>query len=582
MKQEQYVNTTSRYLMQCMGGLVCAIATMFAAPTASAGEVVVLDGPRAAEWRRAVAEIATVSQVQDITKVPADATVIIPDRLLTPQELVHLRKLPPSVRVLAIGRSAYSEDGASPADVLGVGKHFQYIPLLYPAWLDYDMDRYEKIARWAAEQGAQGMGVFSYVHTLPERSDQPNFEVVRDVFGSFESWTTPAARQSPRSPGLKPTPLVLFMHKNDTVRFGPEEAVEWAGKLNANTISVEVSRVQTRSVFASSFTYEGEHEYQGRKIKVDNDLDYLPRMLAAAEKAGIAIHANIMTKHSPRPTQPNERQVMSSDFESGQDPPREAPCPISGARHYDDMATFVEEMLTRFPQIAAVELDEPRIYNSKWTDWACFCEGCGKLFKERYGYELKPVNVIDYPQFEDSEPEERRAHTTKGGRQTINADFQAFRTWMMNELIIEKFRRAINRVRPGIALVVWQPRTYEAFGFSPDSIMYGVSVFGPEYMDGPGSPRYLNHPDKFYPRFERVERVVDAQSAEPQPLEAEIVLVDPFHLAQPLLWGESKDRSRWVLLSSAGEGRVMYVAFDPLQDDKAATVLNRILKWIEH
>ncbi len=566
-----------RSFMSCMlGGLVC-----FAVQTALAGEIVVLDGPNADAWRQTLSQHARVSEVRAMDQVPEEATLIIPDRLLTRAELQRLKTLPSSVRVLAIGRSAYSENGSSAAGVLGVGKHFQYIPLLYPAWLDYDMERYEKIARWAAEQGAQGMGVFSYTHTLPERTDKPNFEVIRDVFASYESWKSGEVRDQPHSPGLKETPLVLFMHKNDTLRVGPEQAVEWAQQLNANTISVEVSRVRTRSVYPSQFTIEGEHEFQGRKIKVENDLDYLPRLLAAADKVGIAVHANIMTKHSPRPTEPDERQVMSSDVDSGQPPQREAPCPISGARHYDDMARIVEELLTKYPQIAAIELDEPRIYNRGWVDWACFCQGCGEAFKERYGYELTPANVIIYPQFEDAEPEERRKHTTKGGRQSINAEFHEFRTWLMNELVIEKFRRAINRVKPDTALIVWQPRTYEAFGFSPGAINYGVSVFGPEYMDGPGSPRYLNHPDAFFPRYERVVRVVDAQGEDASSLDAEIVRVDRYHKATPLLWGEAEDRTRWVLLSSADDERVMYVAFDPLHDAKATQVLDRIVNWIK-
>ncbi len=553
-----------------------------AAQPAFAAEVVVLDGPRADAWRQALAEHATVSDVTTLERVPEGATVIVPDRLLTKAELDQLEKLPENVRVLSLGRSAYVEGGSSAASVLGVGKHYQYIPLLYPAWLDYDMQRYEKIARWAAEQGAQGMGVFSYVHTLPDRSDKANFEGVREVFGSFESWKTPEAMASPRSPGLKQTPLVLFMHKNDTLRAGPEEAVAWAQELNANTISVEVSRVRQRSVYPGQFTYHEPLEFKGKMVMPKNELDYLPRMLAAAAEADIAVHANLMTKQSPRTTEPHERQVMSSDFQSGEAPPREAPCPISGARHYDDMAAIAEELLRLYPQIAAIELDEPRIYNSKWIDWACFCDGCGAVFKERYGYELTPANVIDYPQFEDSEPAERRKHTTEGGRQSINADFQEFRTWMMNELFLEKFRRAMNRVNPATALVVWQPRTYEAFGFSPGAINYGVSVFGPEYMDGPGSPRYLNHPDDFIPRHEPIVRLVNVESDEEQPLEAEIVRVDLFDRAQPLLWGEAADESRWVLLSSADEGRILYAAFDPLRDgDPSNAVLDRVLEWVK-
>lgn len=570
-------STTSQSILP----VLLAVVFAWAARPAGAAEVVVLDGPDADAWRTLLSSRAEVGDAGDLRRVPEGATVVLPDRLLTKDELKRLRALPPSVRVLAIGRSVYSKDGGSAAGVLGVGKHYQYIPLLYPKWLDYDMKRYEQIARWAAEQGAQGLGVFSYAHTLPASSDQPNFEVIRDVFGAYEGWKSAEAFDEPRSPGLKQTPLVLFMHKNDTQRVGPEEAVAWAQKLNANTISVEVSRVRTRGVYPSRFTQHDELEYQGRMIKPDNDLDYLPRLLAAAESADIAVHANIMTKHSPHPTEPNERQVMSSDFGSGEPPPREAPCPISGARHYDDMAAIAEELLRMYPQIAAIELDEPRIYNSKWTDWACFCDGCREVFKERYGYELTPANVIDYPQFEDLEPDERRKHTTKGGRQSINAEFREFRTWMMNELVLEKFRRAINRVRPGTALVVWQPRTYEAFGFSPAAIMYGVSVFGPEYMDGPGSPRYLNHPDAFFPRFEQIVRAVDVQSNEERPLEAEIVRVDLFHRATPLLWGETADESRWVLLSSADDGRAMYVAFDPLREpERNQEVLDRIMAWM--
>src|SRR5690606_6393955 len=131
--------------------------------------------------------------------------------------------------------------------------------------------------------------------------------------------------------------------------FGPEEAVEWAGKLNANTISVEVSRVRQRSVYPSRFTYHEPLDYKGKMRMPDNDLDYLPRMLAAAEKTGITVQANIMTKQSPRETEPHERQVMSSDVGSAEPPPREAPCPVSGARHYDDLAAIAEEILRLYP-----------------------------------------------------------------------------------------------------------------------------------------------------------------------------------------------------------------------------------------
>lgn len=561
-----------------MRSLFVLMLAGFVALSAQAAPVVVLDGPQADAWRQLLSAHASIASIQDIGQMPQPATLVIPDRLLTKDELAQLHQLPPSVRVLAIGRSAYSENGSSAARVLRVGKHFQYIPLLYPKWLNYDMNRYEQIARWCAQQGAQGMGVFSYAHTLPDSTDKPNFEVIRDVFGSYESWKTQEVLDAPHSPGLKRTPLVLFLHKNDTQRVGPEQAVDWARKLNANTISVEVSRMRTRGVYPSRFTQSQELEYQGKMLKPDNDLDYLPRLLAAARKTDVAVHANIMTKHSPRPTEPGERQVMSSEYTAGKEPQREAPCPLSGAMHYDDMAAIAQEILSLYPQIAAIELDEPRIYNQRWTDWACFCPACRESFCKRYGYELTPANVIDSPQNED---ETLQQHTTAGGRQTINADFRDFRMWMMNELVLEKFRRAMNRVRPEAALVVWQPRTYEAFGFSPSAIMYGVSVFGPEYMDGPGSPRYLSHPEAFYPRQERIVQAVDAQSGQAHALSAEIVRVDLFDQALPLLWGEAEDGSRWALLTSAGEGRVMYVAFDPLRDGgKAEDVLRRVRDWI--
>lgn len=564
-----------------LAGLTAALL-LATAQTVMAQPVVILSGSGAEAWQALLAPQKKVRLVKRLSEVPREATLILPDRLLTSKELEQLQQLPESVRLLAIGHSAYAERGRSAARVLGVGKHYQYIPLLYPAWLHYDMDRYQTIARWAAEHGAQGLGVFSLTHTLPERSEHPNFEVIRDVFAAYEGWKSQPELAALRSPGLKLTPLLLFMHRNDTIRTGPEEAVAWAQKLHANTLSVEVSRVRTRSVYPSQFTYHQEHLYQGRMLTPQNDLDYLPRLLAAAEPADIAVHANIMTKHSPRPTEPHERQRMSSDYAENREPTREAPCPVSGARHYDDMALIVEELLTLYPRIAAIELDEPRIYNRQWTDWACFCSGCQALFRERYGYELTPANVIDYPQNEDDEPQVR--HTTRGGRQSINADFQKFRTWMMNELILEKFRRAINRVKPDTALIVWQPRTYEAFGFSPEAIMYGVSVFGPEYMEGPGSPRYLNHPDAFYPRLEPITSVVDATTGKEQALKARIVRVDRFEPARPLLWGQADDGTRWSLLTSAREGQVLYLAFDPLAGPQDAEgtgdLLKRIQEWI--
>ena len=110
---------------------------------------------------------------------------------------------------------------------------------------------------------------------------------------------------------------------------------------------------------------------------------------------------------------------------------------------------------------------------SGWKEWACFCEQCREAFQKEYGYGLTPENVIV-----DRGPAER---------QLLADDFHRFRIRLMNEGVFEKYRRTINRVRPGTPLLLWEPTNYGELGVEPQSaVLYGLNAYGPEYRAGAG------------------------------------------------------------------------------------------------
>ncbi len=563
-----------------IGKYVFALLVLFALSHAlvRSEDAVVLDGEGTDAWRELLAERANFRVLRETdVAVAADSKLfVLPDRLLTDQELARFEGRSDS-RVLAFGKSAYSEGGSTAARALGVGQFFRYLPILYPIYIDYDADKLEEIARWTADEGAHGVALFSYVATVPTgEGGEGIFERTRTIFRSYPEWMTAEAKGDPAPVSDIDARRVLFLHLNDTKRIGPEDAVAWAQRLHANAISVEVSRVRLRNLYPGRFATGEPVVYQGETRKPDDDVTYLPRLLAAAAEAGISVHANIMIAHSPRPAEEDEMQRMSS----GSTGP--LPCPLSGARHYDDLAAIVEELLTMYPEISVIDLDEPRIYTRGWKDWACFCRACGELFAERYGYALKPVNVIEYPKGEVEEANVIDGHKITEGRQSINRDFREFRVWMMSERILEKFRRAINRVRPETPLLLWSPVSYDAFGIDPvEAVLHGVTILGPEFPRRAGPRIFLNHEEKFYPVEERVAAAVSADGQWREEIHAAITRVKIYGDATVRVWGESADGARWPLLVSSNGGRVLYCALDPLRTGPGGERLRSlVLDWI--
>lgn len=559
--------------------LLTLVASVYSPGAVTASEATILEGPGAERWQALLRgqTAHTGDVIPNLANADGSALLILPNRILTDEELRRLRELPRETRVLAVGKSVYAEGGSTAADVLRVGHAYRYVPILYPIYIDFDADKYEEIARWSAREGAHGLAVFSYVYTLPERYGDEIYDRIRQVFRAFPGWQAKEALDDPKPPRIRETPLVLFLHLNDTRRVDPEGAVEWARKIGANVISVEVSRVRSRALYPGRFVYDGEVRYRGERRKPQNDLEYLPRLVELAGAAGIDVHPNIMIAHAPTEPGENELQLMASGKQAS------LPCPVGGARHYDDMAAIIEELLTLYPELPVVELDEPRIYSSGWKDWACFCDACAEVFGERYGYALKPENVIEYPGEEIGEQNVIEGHRTTGGRQSINDDFHEFRTWMMNKKILDKFRRAINRVRPETPMLMWSPVSYSAFGIEPaEAIMHGVNVLGPEFPRRAGPDRYLNHTDRFYPRSVNIIPV-DSGTADPDEAPSvPIVRVDLFDDASVRRWGKASDGSRWPLLVSAREGRVLYTALDVTEPGtEFPSVMDEILEWVK-
>jgi len=543
-----------RRLLQ-IGLMMTIVAVVFGVANADR-KVVILQGPGADRWFDAAKMQAEGMMVQDLSEVPQGASVVLPDRTLSSEELAALPTLIRKSRVLALGRSVFTEGGPTAAGVLHVGKDYYYVPLLYTlnGWgigsrFD-DPDMFRARAQWCARQGAQGLGLFTFGGTLPERVGQQMTDTVGDCFKQFEDWKGRLRR--PALVGLPETATLMFMHINDVERMEPEATAEWAERLGANVVSLTVSRFRARGIYASRFLVED----------AGNDVTYLPRLIEACKQRKIAFWANIMGGPSAIPVPEGQQQVLQDGSLFGRG------CPLSGAAYYDTLAQIIEEVLTKFPYISCITLDEPQIRCSGWREWGCFCEQCQEAFQKEYGYELTPENVIV-----DHGP---------GEKQSLTEDFHHFRIRLMNEGVFEKYRRAINRVRPGTPLLVWAPTNYGVSGIEPQSaVLYGLNGYGPEYRYGTGgSGAYLNHPQQFLPRAEHIVALRDT-SGKLKDLAASITRVDCFADAEVISWGQAADRSWWPVMVSTRGGSVRYCAFDPLSPeggDSASAA--SLLEWL--
>ncbi len=544
-------------------GLVMTIVAAVSGVASADGKVVILQGPRADRWFEAAKSRAECVMVEDLSEVPRGATVVLPDRTLSSKELAALPTLVNNRRILALGRSVFTEGGPTAAGILHVGKDYYYVPLLYSlnGWgigsRFRDPDTYRARAQWCARQGAQGLGLFTFGGTLPERVGQQMTDTIGDCFKQFGDWKPRPWR--PALVGLPGTAKVLFMHTSDVERMEPEAAAEWAEQLGANVIAVIVSRFRDQGIYDSRFLVpDTAPEHAG----ADNDVTLLPRLIEAFKQRKIAVWANILGGPSSIPVPESQQQVLQDGSLFGRG------CPLRGAAYYDTLAQIMEEVLIKFPYITCITLDEPQIRCSGWKQWGCFCEQCQEAFQKEYGYELTPENAIV-----DHGPDKH---------QSLTEDFHRFRIRLMNEGVFEKYRRAVNRVRPGTPLLVWAPTNYGVSGIEPQSaVLYGLNAYGPEYRDGPGGPdEYLNHPRQFLPRAESIVALRDT-IGKLRDIATSITRVDCFADAEVISWGQAADRSWWPVMVSTWGGSVRYCAFDPLSseggDSESAASL---LKWL--
>ena len=529
---------------------------------AAGAEIVVLKGPGAEQWRQALAAHRKCAIVGDLSGIPAGATVVLPDRTLTAEEMGALSELRKTSRALALGKSVFTDGGPTAAASLHVGKNYYYVPLLYPIYVKYDSARYEAIARWCAENGAHGLGVFCYCYTMPKPNDPERTamnETVARCFRSFDAWRKPPKTVRPALAGMPPAPKLMFMHINDVRRVGPEGAAEWAEHLGCNVICLAVDRFRTHGIYDSRFRVETVVR-KGKPVKVSNTPDYLPRLIEACKQRNIAFWANIVDG-GPEPPTDEEKQVLYDGTLYGQ------ACPLRGAAHHDRICQIIEEVLGKFPYISCITLDEPWMSCGGWKKWGCFCECCKEAFRKEYGYELTPGKAIV-----DHGP---------GKRQSLTEDFHRFRVRLMNEYLFEKYERAVNRARPGTPLLLWSPRNYGIEGIEPQSAaLHGLNAYGPEFTRSAGNGAYLNHPETFQPRQENIAGI-KREGGQLRPLHAGITRVDCFADARALALGQAPDGSWWPVLISTRTDSVRYCAFDPLaktgRDDRIAAEL---IQWV--
>ena len=550
-------------MKRCYAGITAVMVVAIATTAGPAAEldVAVIRGPGAEAWLSALQPCGTVRIIDDIQDVPRGCAVVLPDRVLSSRELAELPLLLRRSRVLALGRSAFTGGGPSAAELLHVGKDYYYVPILYPhAMQEGGYAELRRTAELCARHNAHGMAIFAYVHTTPERGGPEVPNVIRDCFASFPSWKH---RERIAPVGVPRVPKVLYLHVGDVPRIGPEAVVQWAHQIGANTVSLNVSRFRKPNTFAlydSRFTI-AEREVNGETVPVENVyVDYLPRLIAAAKKFDIAVWANIFWRDTA-PLPQEQRQVLQDGTRGLR------PCPLSGAEYYDTLTDVVEEVLSRYPYISCVGLDEFQLRCRSWKTWGCFCPQCKAAFADQYGYELEPERVI--------------IGFGGEGKQSLTPDFHRFRVSLMNKMVFEKFRRAINRVRPGTPLLLWESRNYGVLGVEPASaIMYGLNGYGPEYWSQSGTGEYLNPPRRFWPRSEPIVGIVGADGVRRR-VAVEIIRVDCFEDAHTLRWGIATDGSQWPVEVSARADAVRYCAFDPLNsrngDPEMAAAL---LAWL--
>ena len=207
-----------------------------------------------------------------------------------------------------------------------------------------------------------------------------------------------------------------------------------------------------------------------------------------------------------------------------------------------------------------------------WKKWGCFCGRCKEAFQKDYGYELAPEKVIN-----DYGSEEH---------QTLTKDFLQFRIRIMNEYLFGKYRRAINRARPGTPAFGSTTGGYDIQGLEPQSaVLHGLSGYGTEYPRGAGHRGYLNHPETFRPRQERIIRIkgddIKGDGGQPRSLDVHVARVDCFADAQVLARGQAPDGSWWPVLVRAQRDEVRYCAFDPLAETAGDEQLAaRLVQWV--
>lgn len=531
-------------------------------------KVVVLQGPGAEAWvKRLSVRGREASVIKTLEDCPAGAVLVLPDQFLNARELASLEALlqgPGIGRVLAMGQSAFTDGGPTAATSLKVGKAYYYVPILYPRRTEPGQGKYEQFleaAKFCARQGANGLATFSYLYTTPAYWGQAGTDTLRRCFESFEDWKT---RQRPTPLGVRATPKVLFLHTGDTWRIDAQGAARWAADLGCNTVQLTVSRFhfgKGMALYPSKFTAKTVL-YKGKKeVPAENPTPtYLPDLIEACRKRNLDVWVNLFWGSTARPLPEDQRQVIQDGSRGIR------PCPLSGAEHIDYLCDILEEVLAKYPAIRCVGLDEFHIRCRSWRTWGCFCPACKERFAEEYGYELKPETAI--------------LGWGKPGRQSLTDNFLEFRYRVMNEMVFEKLRRAINRVRPGLVMLEWAPRNYAVWGIDPVSaIRHGLQGYGPEYWNGPGTPGgYLNYPERFVPRREPIIALQGPVGKRQR--KGSIVRVDCFDDAKVLCWGVSADRSRWPAMVESRGGKVRYCSFDPLAGQSPDEVLvDDLLDW---
>lgn len=450
-------------------------------------------------------------------------------------------------RILAIEKAGFTGDTYSLTEILKAGKRTMTIPILYPGFIDYNAEKLTEMAKGCMSNGSDGIAFFTYMDLCIQkwRPKKPDLTATaKKIYSSINEWKSKDSGNA--FLGLPDTSKVIYVSglwvTGPRYTTSPEELVEYAKTVGANVICF--------SIWGGDINMT---PYDSAYLAKNND--YLPNLIEQCKKYDIQVWANIpamkatLFKPYCRNLQISDRGIISGKI-----------CPVAAQEYYCKMLKLVEELLSKHPYINVLSLDEPGLGGGKKDKWRCFCPECKKLFYQKYGKELLPENVI----------------SGKKGEK-ISREFNEFRENTMMEYYFKPLKMTLDKIRPGIQLLVWNPIGQEIGAINPQKLAdSGINIIlGTEFqtrIDGP-SRNTLRWKTQYFD-FENLFLEGRELKSAGQGLK-----IDVFNGANVTALMKNGDY-KYPAIVSANNGKTLYFCFNPLAYTDSSIIL-LIKKFLE-